>query len=149
MDAGNNEARMEPAKGIRVGRHDLAISTIDPRHERFHRSLGEFAHVLTGSHLCHTVAAFLRKRFRSTAIFGILVWFLVSQSGKEQVVRLLIGGICCSAVGGTLVGGFVTMNICAIVVIVQCYRGGVVTFRNPLEIVSEKVGGRSSRQEEL
>ena len=99
------------------------------------------------------LAAFLRRRFRSTAIFGALVCYLVSQSSKEQIVRYLIGGIISSAVGGTVLGGFLTMNICVLVVIVQCYRGGVVTFRNPLEVVNEKMGGaggsRRERQEEL
>jgi hypothetical protein len=101
------------------------------------------------------LAAFLRRRFRSTAIFGALVWYLVSQNSKEQVVRFLIGSVVCSAVGGTVLGGFLTMNICVLVVIVQCYRGGVVTFRNPLEVVNEKMGGagggggRRERQEEL
>jgi hypothetical protein len=60
-------------------------------------------------------------------------------------------------VGGTVLGGFLTMNICVLVVIAQCYRGGVVTFRNPLEVVNEKTrmggagggGGRRERQEEL
>ena len=74
-------------------------------------------------------------------------------------MRYLIGGIISSAVGGTVLGGFLTMNICVLVVIVQCYRGGVVTFRNPLEVVNAKMGGagagagaggsRRERQEEL
>lgn len=92
---------------------------------------------------------FLRRRFRSTVLALGTLGLLWSRGGAPQLEAVLIKGMCASVVGSLVLGGFMTLNICSAFAIVQCYRAGIMTFRNPIELINRVRGKRSDDQEEL